>query len=118
MGGKGDGAWGPMLKVTEGTAAAGYASDDGFATQNHPDSTANAFANTNIFVSKSTDTTEQVAYVKFNISAFAGRTVESVKFSTRSDMNDGTSMTVGLHKTGADFTRTELTWNNRPSVGD
>ncbi|WP_372948819.1 DNRLRE domain-containing protein [Mariniphaga sp.] len=117
MGGKGDGSYGPMLKVTEGIAVAGYASDDGFATQNHPDSTANAFANTNIFVSKSSDTTEQVAYVKFNISAFAGRTVENVKFSTRSDMNEGTTMTVGLHKTGTDFTRSELTWNNRPAVG-
>jgi hypothetical protein len=116
-GGKGDGAWGPMLKVTEGIAGATYASDDGFGTQNHPDSTASAFAKTNILVSKSSDTTEQIAYVKFNISAFAGRTVENVKFSTRSDMNEGTTMTVGLYKTGADFTRSELTWNNKPAVG-
>jgi len=117
MGGKGDGAYGPMLKVTEGIAAAGYASDDGFATQDQPDTPGSDLHASNIFVSKSTDTTEQVAYVKFDISAFAGRTVENVKFSTRSDMNDGTSMTVGLHKTGADFTRSELTWNNRPAVG-
>jgi hypothetical protein len=117
-GGKGDAAWGPMLKVTEGLAGATYASDDGFAIQNHPDSTANAFANTNIFVSKSSDTTEQIAYVKFDISAFAGRTVENVKFSTRSDMNEGTTMTVGLYKTGVDFTRSELTWNHRPVVSN
>lgn len=117
MGGKGDGAWGPMLKVTEGIAAAGYASDDGFATQDQPDTPGSDLHGSNIFVSRASDETEQIAYVKFNISAFSGRIVESVNFSTRSDMNDGTSMTVGLHKSGTGFTRTELTWNNRPSVG-
>jgi hypothetical protein len=118
-GGVGDGAYGPMLMVTEGMGAAHYASDDGFATQNFPDSTANAYKPTNLLISKSSDTTEQIAYVKFDISAFSGRQVESVKFSTRAAMAaEGKTMTVGLYDSkSTDFTRSSLNWNNKPGLG-
>ncbi len=119
-GGVGDGAYGPMLMVTEGMNAAGYATDDGFATQNFPDSTANAFKPTNLLISKSSDTTEQIAYIKFDISAFSGRQVENVKFSTRAAMaTDGKTMTVGLYDSkSTDFTRSTLNWNNKPGTGN
>ena len=118
-GGAGNGAWGPMLMVTEGLEANAYAVADGFATQDEPDSTANAYHTSNIYVSKASDDTEQIAYVKFDISQFTGRMAESVKFSTRSDMADGATMTVGLHKANSvDFERSTLTWNNRPGVGN
>ncbi len=119
-GGAGDGAYGPMLMVTEGMNAAGYAIGDGFATQNFPDSTANAFKPTNLLISKSSDTTEQIAYVKFDISAFSGRQVEKVKFSTRGAMaTEGKTMTVGLYDSkSTDFTRSTLNWNNKPGIGN
>ena len=115
-GGSGDGAWGPMLKVTEGLAGGGYASDDGFVLQAHPDSMASPNAS-NIFASKSSDTTERIAYVKFDISAFAGKSVEEVKFSIRGATKSGT-LTLGLHKLNTtDFDGDSLTWNTRPGSG-
>ncbi len=116
-GGAGDGAWGPMLNVTEGMAGGGYATDDGFVLQAYPDSMASPNAS-NIYASKSSDTTEQIAYIKFDVSAFAGKTVDEVKFSLRGAMNSGTTMTLGLHKLNTtDFIGDSITWNTRPGTG-
>ncbi|MFW5755006.1 MAG: DNRLRE domain-containing protein, partial [Tangfeifania sp.] len=116
-GGAGDGAYGPMLKVTEGMAGGGYATDDGFVLQAHPDSMASPNAS-NIYASKSSDTTERIAYVKFDISAFAGKTVEEVKFSLRGAMKSGSTMTLGLHKVNTtNFIGDSVTWNTRPGTG-
>ena len=95
-----------------------FAVDDGTAFKEMPDTTANWKNADNIFVYK-TDTTEAIAFVKFNISAYTGKMVSEAVFSTRSDMNDGKTMTVRLRKAGStDFTRDSLTWNNKPSDSD
>jgi hypothetical protein len=87
------------------------------AFKENPDTTAFWKGNTNIFIWK-TDTTEAIAYVKFSLPGFANKTVTSAEFSTRSDMNDGTAMTVALTDAkSTEFSRETLTWNNKPGTG-
>lgn len=115
MGGKGDGAWGPMLEVTEADQYNTFAIDDAVAELYYPDSTVDH--NSNIFISK-TDTNQRIAFVKFDISSLSGRQVSAVEFSTRSDMQDDSTMTVALMGSGNKFTRDTTTWNNKPNLGD
>jgi hypothetical protein len=118
MGGKGDGAYGPILKYTEGLVAAAYATADGTAIQAKPDSTANSLGATNIYVRNEAGS-ETMSFVKFNIGQFAGRKVKSVKFSTRGSMNADKTMTVALLISNAtNFTREGLTWNTKPTTGN
>jgi len=118
MGGKGDAAYGPILKFTEGQNAAAYATADGTAIQANPDANANSLATTNIFVRNEAGS-ETMSFVKFNISQFAGRNVKSVKFSTRGSMNADKTMTVALLiSNSTNFTREGLTWNTKPGTGN
>ncbi|MGC9341825.1 MAG: DNRLRE domain-containing protein, partial [Bacteroidales bacterium] len=118
MGGQGDGSWGPMLSLEEITdlpaAYENTATDDATIYQAYPDSSV-AHAS-NIFIGLPAADEEVVALVKFDVSAFANRQVTSVNFSTRSDMNDGTTMTVKLTGAGTGFSRDTTTWNNKPSI--
>lgn len=117
IGGKGNGNWGPMLYVEKGDAFKCYASDDGAAIESTPDASVNDVHASNIYVYK-TDTDEAIAYLKFDVSSISGRQISEAKLSTRSDMNNGKTMTVMLTKAGSEFTRSELTWNSKPSTGD
>jgi hypothetical protein len=118
MGGKGDGAWGPMLSMEDITdlpaAYENTPTDDATIYQAYPDSSV-AHAS-NIFIGLPTADEEVVALVKFDVSAFANRKVTTVNFSTRSDMNDGTTMTVKLTGAGTGFSRDTTNWNNKPSI--
>ncbi len=119
MGGKGDGAWGPMLELDEVTtlpaAFSGSASGDATIYEAYPDSSV-AHAS-NIYVGQPADGEEVIALVKFDLSDFAYQEVTSASFSTRSDMNDGTTMEVMLTSAGSGFARDTTNWNNKPSTG-
>lgn len=118
MGGKGDGAYGPILKFTEGQNAAAYATADGTAIQASPDANATSLGATNIYVRNEAGS-ETMSFVKFDISKFAGRKVSGVKFSTRGSMNTGKTMTVALLiANSTNFTREGLTWNTKPATGN
>ncbi len=115
MGGKGDGSYGPMLEITFTPGYSAYAIDDASVFEAMPETTAADYHGSNIFVGKGTDSTV-IAYVKFDISKISGQIVNKVEFSTRSDMQDGTTMTVKLTEAGTDFTRDTTDWNNKPST--
>ncbi len=116
MGGKGEGyAWGPQLEVTPGNGYMAYSIADGAAIQSlNGAPVAHA---SNIFVYQN-DTDTAIAYVKFDVSEFNGRQVKDVNLVTRSDMNDGTTMTIALFGAGTDFSRSTVTWDNKPSTGN
>ncbi len=120
-GGKGDGSYGPMLELDDVTnVVAAYSTfgiDDASVYEASPDQTVNGVHGSNIFINNTGANDEVIAFVKFDVSGFAGRQVTEVEFSTRSDMNDGKTMTVWLVSAGNAFTRDTTTWNNKPSVG-
>ncbi len=115
IGGKANGAsWGPNLDITFNGKYSSYGIDDATVFEAIPDATANVQDANNIFVGKASDSTV-IAYVKFDISSISGQFVNKVDFSTRSDMQDGTTMTVKLTKADNGFSRDTTTWNNKPS---
>ena len=91
-----------------------YAAGDATIYEASPDQTVNHASN--IFIGNTTGDDEIIALVKFDISGFAGRQIESAEFSTRSDMNDGTTLTAMLTGAGAGFARDTTTWNNKPNI--
>ena len=116
MGGQSDGSWGPQLQLTFGLEHSTFASDDATAFEKHPEWTANELHGSNIFIGEATDSTVN-SYVKFYIGNISGQDVESVEFSTRSDMADGQTMVVKLVESGVGFSRDTTYWNNKPSTG-
>jgi hypothetical protein len=118
IGGKGDGAYGPMLEFELSYDFSSRGIADAVAFQANPDSTANYRHKSNIFIYK-TDADEAVAYVKFNVSALAGKKISSAIFSTRGAMKtDGKTMTISLmDATSTKFARDTTNWKNKPATG-
>jgi hypothetical protein len=113
IGGKGNGyGWGPQLKVVPDFT--GYKSQplaDAVAYED-PDATRHA---TNLFVSN-VEGEKMVSYLKFDISAFAGRVIKNADFSIRGSMPAGQTMVMKLTRSGDDFTRQDITWVNKPAT--
>ncbi len=117
IGGVGDGAWGPMLKITpDNTNAAMYGIADAVAFSDLPDQTGAQWHATNILVAEVPEVRTVKSFVKFDISAFSGRVVEDVIFSTRSAMAADKFMTVKLTQAGNAFQRDTTNWGNMPST--
>lgn len=114
IGGKGDGAWGPMLELKFDYGFSGYASDDATIFQHDAEATANSKHVSNIFVEKTDDKTT-ISFVKFNVADIAGMEVVDAKFSTRASMQAGKTMVVRLTQAGTNFSRATTNWANRPS---
>lgn len=114
IGGKGDGAWGPMLEFTFSDNFNSFATDDAIVFQHEPEETASFFHPTNIYVEQGEET-KAVSFVKFDISDVGGRDVVDVAFSTRSSMAAEKVMEVKLAQAGTAFSRDTTNWNNRPS---
>jgi len=115
IGGKGDGAWGPVLEMTFDWGFNSFASGDAMAFEHLPGQSAPVFHASNLKVEK-TETTNTVSYVKFNLTDVAGLEVVDAKFSTRSSMKAGTTMTVRLRQADTGFQRDTTNWNNRPAA--
>ena len=112
MGGKNDGTFGPMLVVTPDFA--GYTSQplsDAVALEDQ-DATPPP---TNLLVSN-VDNERAISYLKFDISGFAGRVVNKADLSIRGSMPAGETMVMKLTRSGDDFTREDITWDNKPST--
>ncbi len=117
IGGRGDGAWGPILNIvpdTENTSA--FAIADAIAFSDEPEETASFFHNSNLLVYSKEDDAQAISFVQFDISNFSGRVVRDVKFSTRSSMASGSTMTVKLTRSGDDFSRETTNWTNKPNT--
>ncbi len=114
IGGKGDGAWGPMLEMKMDYSYGSYASGDAVIFEHEPDNTASSFHATNLLVRK-TDDENIVSFVRFNVADIAGMEIVDATFSTRSGMQADRTMTVKLTRAGTDFDRETTNWNNRPS---
>ncbi|NJM16767.1 MAG: DNRLRE domain-containing protein [Bacteroidales bacterium] len=95
-----------------------FAVDDASVFEAYPDSTANGFNASNLFVSAVHDTAEAMSYVKFNLTGLANKTISQAAFSLRGDMATvGKTMTMVLRKSNNDnFTRDTTTWNNDPGT--
>jgi hypothetical protein len=85
IGGKGDGAYGPLLEFEFNYDFNSRGIADAVVFQANPDSTANFKHKSNIYIYK-TDTDEAIAFVKFNVSALAGKKISTATFSTRGAM--------------------------------
>ena len=117
IGGRGDGAWGPVLSITpDGENTAAFAIADAIAFSDKPDSTASFFHNSNLLVYSKEDDAKAISFVQFDISNFSGRVVRDVKFSTRSSMASEKTMTVRLTRSGDAFHRDTTNWNNKPGT--
>ncbi len=120
MAGKGDGSWAPILEIGDVTplpaALSAFPTGDATIYEAMQDQVVTDVHASNIFIANTNGEDEVIALVKFDISAFANRTVSSVMFSTRSDMNDDKTMTVKLTEAGAGFSRDTTSWSNKPSI--
>lgn len=115
-GGKGDGSYGPMLELEFSDESGFYATADAVAAQRQPDATANDLHGTNIFIGQNAAAdSATVAYVQFELAGLAYSEIESVEFSTRSDMQDGKTMTVKVNGSNDDIDRATTTWNTKPT---
>jgi hypothetical protein len=92
--------------------------DDGTARKEVPEESINTKHANNIFVWK-TDTTEAIAFVKFEIGKFQGKIVSEATFLNARCHESEKTMTVKLTKVAStDFTRDSLTWSNKPGTSD
>lgn len=114
IGGKGDGAWGPMLEFTFSNDFNSFAADDAIVFEHEPEETASFFHPSNIFVEQTEDT-KAVSFIKFNVADVAGMEVVDATFSTRSSMAAEKEMVVKLTRAGTAFSRDTTNWENRPS---
>ena len=114
IGGKGDGAWGPMLEMKLDYSYGSYASGDAVIFEHEPENTASSFHASNLLV-RETDDEKIVSFVKFNVADIAGMEIVDATFSTRSSMAADRTMTVRLTRAGTDFDRETTNWNNSPS---
>jgi len=102
------------------------ASDDAVVWSEFPDQTApesdlgggNILANRyEVTVDEDTVTHNVYAFVKFDISAYANRTIKAAEFSTRGTAQAETETTIQLRKANSvAFNRDTTNWNNKPGA--
>jgi hypothetical protein len=111
MGGKNDGASAPLLTIVPDlTQFASIPTADAVAYEK-TDAQKHA---TNLFVSN-VEGDRMISYMTFDISAYKGRVVKSAGFSIRGSMPSGQSMVIKLTRSGDNFTRNDITWDNKPA---
>lgn len=119
IGSKEDGSYAPQLVFTFASVSA-YDMEDATVTSQYPDSTIMGKApglKNNIFAWRNAaDTT--IAYIKFDITKFAGLKASDVIFSVRGAQYLGaTDYQMMVYGTGDNWKEDSVTWNKRPAPG-
>ena len=114
-----DGSYGPQLVLTLGGNKM-YAVEDASVTSMAPDSTIlgkDPAKGNNIFAWRNDEDTVY-AFLRFDISPYAGYTVSNANFSVRGAQYLGASdYMLELFGAGAAWSEDTVTWNNQPNIG-